>query len=281
MRGGMRGSMKLEQNEGTDKGWKLTRSQIVIIAAAGVIAVIIIAALIASLIKGDGSVPKGLEAIWLDITDQETELEKDLDYLQDMGIEIPDKEIDLAELRKTVNEDIYAWIYIPGTEVDYPVLQHPEDDSYYLNHNLDNSAGYPGVIYSETCNSKDFEDPLTVLYGHNMKDGSMFGNLYEFQDIEYMEAHPYIYVYTDDRLLVYEIVASYDYTDRHLLLNDDLSVPENYKAFLTDMVINARKDGVWKGGVDLQTDDRLLALSTCISGERENRLIVQGVLVRK
>lgn len=273
--------MKLKSNGYENVRKKLTRNQIVIIAAAGVIAVIICASLIAAMIKGNGSVSKGLESIWIDMTGQDTELEKDMAYLKDNDIEIPDKEVDLAELRKTVNKDIYAWIYIPDTEVDYPVLQHPKDDGYYLDHNLDGSQGYPGVIYSESCNAKDFEDPLTVLYGHNMKDGSMFGGLGDFQDKEYFDSHPYIYVYTEDRLLTYEVVAAYTYTDKHLLLNSDLKVPANYMNFLAEMAADARKGGIWKAGTSLQSDDRLLALSTCISNQRENRLIIQGRLLRK
>ena len=66
------------------------------------------------------------------------------------------------------NQDIYAWIVVPGTQVDYPLLQS-ETDNYYLDYNLDHSKGYPGCIYTNQCNRKDFSDYNTVLYGHNMK----------------------------------------------------------------------------------------------------------------
>ena len=75
------------------------------------------------------------------------------------------------------NEDIYAWIVVPGTQVDYPLLQS-ETDNYYLDYNLDHSKGYPGCIYTNQCNRKDFSDYNTVLYGHNMKNGSMFGSIH-------------------------------------------------------------------------------------------------------
>ena len=75
----------------------------------------------------------------------EPETEEAPDILKSLGIEIPEKDIDFAALQEE-NSDVYAWIYVPGTNVDYPVLQHPEDDTYYLEHNMDGSKGLPGCI---------------------------------------------------------------------------------------------------------------------------------------
>lgn len=72
-----------------------------------------------------------------------------------------------------MNPDVYAWITVPGTEIEYPILQHPSDNSYYFMHNIDGSYGYPGCIYTENLNSKDFADNNTVIYGHDMKNDSM------------------------------------------------------------------------------------------------------------
>ena len=85
--------------------------------------------------------------------------------------------IDFAEL-SSINPDIYAWIRIPDTQIDYPVLQREEDDTYYLRHNSSGRYAFAGSIYTEEANSRDFKDPMTVLYGHNMRDGSMFQNLH-------------------------------------------------------------------------------------------------------
>ena len=72
-----------------------------------------------------------------------------------------------------MNPDVYAWIAVPGTEIEYPILQHPSDNSYYFMHNSDGSYGYPGCIYTENLNSKDITDNNTVIYGHNVKNDSM------------------------------------------------------------------------------------------------------------
>lgn len=82
-------------------------------------------------------------------SEEEPEEEVDpLKALEDMGIPVPEKQVDFDNLHETVNKDIYAWIYIPDTAVDYPILQHPTDNTYYLNYNLDGSRGYPGCIYT-------------------------------------------------------------------------------------------------------------------------------------
>ena len=73
-----------------------------------------------------------------------------------------------------INSDAYAWIEIKDTNIHYPILQHESDDAYYLNHRIDGVAGYPGSIYTERVNAKDFSDYNTVVYGHNMKNKTMF-----------------------------------------------------------------------------------------------------------
>lgn len=190
----------------------------------------------------------------------------------------PERKIDFEDLQENVNEDIYAWVYIPDTAIDYPVLQHPTDNVWYLQHNLDGSKGYPGCIYSENYNAKDFTDPDTVLYGHNMKTGTMFAGLHKFRDSEYFEEHPYIYIYTPEGTKVYEIFAAYEYSSAHLLLNFDLEDPEIFQTYLDgileqrDMTVNLKKE------ISLTAEDRILTLSTCVSNKPNQRYLVQGVL---
>lgn len=89
---------------------------------------------------------------------------------------------------KETNPDIYAWIEIPDTNVNYPIVQSADDDSYYLNHTIDGQEGYPGSIYTEKVNAKDFSDFNTVIYGHDMKDGSMFKDLHKFEDADFLNS---------------------------------------------------------------------------------------------
>ena len=107
---------------------------------------------------------------------------KEMERESEAGDDRPEG-IDFAEL-SSINPDIYAWIRIPDTQIDYPVLQREEDDTYYLRHNSSGRYAFAGSIYTEEANSRDFKDPMTVLYGHNMRDGSMFQNLHFFEDEE-------------------------------------------------------------------------------------------------
>ena len=200
------------------------------------------------------------------------------------GIEIPVKELNWKNLKKE-NEDIYAWVYVPGTKVDYPILQDPEDDTYYLNHNIDGSTGYPGCIYTEaTYNAKDFNDNLTVLYGHNMKDDSIFGSLHDFEDPETFSGEHYIYIYTEDaRVLVYRMFGAYEYTSNHLLANEDMTNPDIFDQYLirifNNVEMEARTANI-RHDISVTKEDKVITLLTCTKDSRDDlRYVVQGVLL--
>ena len=206
--------------------------------------------------------------------------EKDpMAILEELGVPIPEKTVNFEELQAETNEDIYAWIYIPDTKIDYPVLQHPTDNTWYLNYNLDGSRGYPGCIYTEDYNAKDFTDPVTVLYGHNMKNGSMFAGLHRYSDSQYMEEHPYVYIYTEEGLLVYEIFSAHEYSDAHILYNHDYTRTAEFTEYL-DAIRNVRDMGrVLLEEVEVTEESRILTMSTCIANKPDNRFLVQGVLL--
>lgn len=188
----------------------------------------------------------------------------------------PEKTLDWEALRSK-NADIYAWIYVPDTGVDYPVVQHPTDNSYYLNHNLDGSKGYPGCIYTENFNRRDFTDIHTVLYGHNLKDKTMFSTLHNFEDQELFQKDHYIYLYTEDAVFVYRIFAAYEFSSIHLLDNFDYAnayVYEDYLRQIRQAAGNIRQD------VEVTTKDRIITLSTCTADhDAARRFLVTGVLV--
>lgn len=192
--------------------------------------------------------------------------------------DVPDKDIDWEELHSQ-NEDIYAWICIADTKIDYPILQHPSELDHYLDYNIDGSKGYPGCIYSQFVNSKDFTDFNTVLYGHNMKNGTMFAGLHKFEDSEYFADHPYIYVYTEDKIFVYRIFASYTFSSIHLIMGFDLS-DENVRQIYIDNIrsLEGLTDNI-DDSIEVDTDSRLLTLTTCIANQADKRYNVAGVLV--
>lgn len=209
-------------------------------------------------------------------TETEEETETETEEVQN-AFDIPEKNLDWSSLYAE-NKDIYAWIYIPGTQVDYPVLQSASDDTYYLNHNIDGSYGKPGCIYTEKINSKDFTNYNTVLYGHNMKNGEMFGCLHDYEDKTFFDENPYVYVYTEEKTYVYEIFAAYTATNAHILNTNDFSTQEGFADYLDNVVYNKALTGNFRNDTRVTSDNRIITLSTCTSNSSK-RWLVQAVLV--
>lgn len=176
-----------------------------------------------------------------------------------------------------INQDVYAWITIPGTVIDYPVLQHTTDNSYYLNYNIDGSYGYPGCIYTESMNARDFTDNNTVIYGHNMKNGTMFSDLHKFEDASFLEENDQIMIYMPDQELSYTIFAAYVYDDRHLLYSFNFGDKGVYASYLETVQGIRDMNAVIRDDVAVTADDRIITLVTCIADQPEKRLLVQAV----
>lgn len=195
-----------------------------------------------------------------------------------LAYEIPDRQVDIAALQEKENEDIYAWITVPGTVIDYPILQHSSDLDYYLDHNVDRSSGYPGCIYSQYLNDREWGDSNTVLYGHNMKNGSMFAGLHFYEDPEFLEENQYIYIFSENYVRVYHIFGAYEYDNRHLLLTRDMDDPEVFAAYLEGVLgLEGMRDNFLEE-VSVSAEDKVLTLETCVNKKPEKRYIVQAVL---
>lgn len=188
--------------------------------------------------------------------------------------------IDFASLKK-INKDIYAWIDIEDTNVHYPIVQSPTDDSYYLEHTIEGVKGYPGSIYTERVNAKDFSDFNTVIYGHDMKDGSMFKHLHKFEDPEFFETHDTVTIYTEKEIKIYRIYAAIVFDNRHLMYhfnNDDI---EDRKAFI--QAINGARNmkNLYREGMTIDENSKLITMSTCITGQPDKRYLVVAEEIAK
>lgn len=188
-----------------------------------------------------------------------------------------DSPIDFEALWE-INKDVYAWITIPGTIIDYPILQHETDDSYYLNYTIDGIEGFPGCIYTEKISSKDFSDNNTVIYGHNLRNGKMFTELHKFREADFFAQNDTIYIYTPDKQLTYKIFAAYLYDDRHLMNSFDFSDPKVYAKYLTEIQNMNSEDVNFRKEIKITDTDKIITLITCIREQPEKRVYVQGVL---
>lgn len=175
-----------------------------------------------------------------------------------------------------INEDIYAWIDIPGTPVSYAVVQSPTNDLFYNNHAVDKSYYSGGSIYSQRHNGKDFQDPVTVLYGHNRTTDTMFAPVNNFAASDFFEANPYIYIYTPDTVYEYEIFAAYPHSSEHLLLNYDFTDEEQFNGYFA--ALSNSIDSNYRRELFPGAGDRVITLSTCYKSNRMQRYLVQGVL---
>lgn len=194
---------------------------------------------------------------------------------------VPDKKIDFSALRSE-NADIYSWITIPGTPIDYPVVQSADELDYYLMHNLNGSYGYPGCIYTQYYNAKDWQDNHTVIYGHNMKDGTMFTALHRYKDEEFFKENPYVYIYTEKEILVYQIFAAYETSDVHLLLAFNTEDADSYEGYLKGILENEESmSDHFDRSLNLNGKDKIISMETCIGNKPTRRYLVQAVLVAR
>lgn len=191
--------------------------------------------------------------------------------------QISDREvIDFEGLAET-NEDFVAWLSVPGTAVDYPVVYKADDNFYYLDIDFEGNESKHGSVYIDMANGTNFMDPVTVAYGHNMKDKTMFASLHDFEDETFFEEHDEIRVYMPDGMMVYKIFAAYETNDDSILYEKDYSDQEVFEKYVGE--ITANKD-ISANIRDMQIGqgDKILTLSTCVQGEDEKRYVVQGVL---
>lgn len=174
--------------------------------------------------------------------------------------------------------DVYAWIRIPGTGIDYPIAQRAGDNSYYLTHTIDGKKRIAGAIYTEDYNTKEFTDPNTVIYGHNMRNGSMFKQLHKFKSKQFFADNQEVLIYQPNRILHYKIFAAYTYDNRHLIRSFAFADETAYQSYLNEVFKKARTSGNLDTDVQVTSENQIITLSTC-TGNDSQRYLVQAVLL--
>ena len=167
------------------------------------------------------------------------------------------------------NPEIIAWLNIPGTDIDYPVLQG-EDNKYYLNHDAQKQPNKNGALFLDYRAHADFSDYSSVIYGHYMSSGMMFQNLVKFKEKDFFDSHSEVVFYTPEETRRLEIIAVALVPSSSDLYNYAFSSPSEQEAHLQLLKEKARyqRDTAFAPG------DRLLLLSTCSYEYTEARTIV-------
>ena len=179
----------------------------------------------------------------------------------------PTRVINFTELQN-INSDVIGWLYIPGTQIDEPILKGENNDTY-LRTDLYMKSNTAGNLFIDEINSRDFSDDNTIIYGHNMKNGSRFHDLRYFVEKEYFDEHQNIYIYLPDGSInVYQAVASTIIEATSDLYQKGI----DYSSYMNQVKSQA---SVYQNVSEEQTN--MIMLSTCYSGT-ENRYVVYGQL---
>lgn len=189
--------------------------------------------------------------------------------------------VDLAAA-KAENSDVVSWLRWSGegSVIDYPVLQSSaaEGEDYYLTHNVGHDPSVSGALYIQQVDSPEFSDYITVIYGHNMRNGSMFKGLHRFEDRAYFdtEENRVFELQTADSLQTYKAYAAIRFGNELIPAAYDETSEEGRQQFL-DAVASC--EGFVDSSMSVSPDDRLLVLSTCVPDTHAKRYIVVCVRV--
>ena len=180
--------------------------------------------------------------------------------------------VDFEALRAK-NPDVVAWIYCPDTPINYPVVQSTDND-YYLRRLLDGSKNSSGTLFLDYRNAADLTDWNSVIYGHNMKNESMFGTLPNYSAPAYAREHPVIYLLTPERNYAIRLLAGFVTAADDELYNA-LSAREAEQAQLLEQWLAASD---FDAGIVPAAEDRLVTLSTCSYAYQDARYVLIGIL---
>ncbi len=181
-----------------------------------------------------------------------------------------DCQVDFAGL-KSMNQEITAWLVSPDTVIDYPVVQGA-DNSYYLTHAFGRQTHKYGCLFVDAANSPSFSDQNTVIYGHRMNSGAMFGSLLEYRKQQYYDEHPFMLLYTPENDYKLEIFTAYVAKDASY--TQKVFAPGEFQEFLS----KAKGKSLVGTDADVEAGDKIITLSTCTVGGDDERFVVQAKL---
>ncbi len=177
--------------------------------------------------------------------------------------------VDFATL-KEMNEDSVAWIILYGTNINYPVLQG-EDNDFYLHHTFNKKANAAGSVFIDAAIEEGMEGKNVIVYGHNMRNGSMFGTLAYYKNEQMFKNYPAFLVYTENGAYEYAIYAAFTTTAGSNVYIPDFGSEESFLEYIDRM----KGLSLYDTGVEVSADDKIMTLSTC-SGSNNGRFVVQA-----
>lgn len=165
--------------------------------------------------------------------------------------------VDFSALEK-INPDVVAWLTSEGTEIDYPVVLGTDND-YYLRHLVTGERNKLGAIFMDYRNHGDFSDRNTILYGHNMKDGSMFSSLTKYKDQSYYDSLPAMVLYTPGVDFKIELFAGIIVDGNQESVRFDFKDAQDFQSYVDSL----KKASSFESNTVVTADDRIITLCTC------------------
>lgn len=176
-----------------------------------------------------------------------------------------------------VNPDYAGYIYIPNTDINYPIVQGL-DNYYYLNHTFEKQYNYAGAIFMDYRLNKDFNNYQTLIYGHKVNHGTMFTDLNKFEDETFFNANPSFYINIDGVSHEVEISSFSLVPSDNSIYNLSLSDENQLLSYYNDV----RSNAMYTNDVSLNSGDRLISLSTCAyDANSDMRYVLQGIIRSK
>ncbi|MDD7388918.1 MAG: class B sortase [Lachnospiraceae bacterium] len=191
-------------------------------------------------------------------------------------LRIPDSLINL-ELLQQINSDAIGWIRIPDTNINYPILQ-AEDNKLYLRRTITGEYNKAGCIFVDCRTENAFQEANTIVYGHNLLNGKMFSNLMKYEDQDWYQEHPYVYIQTSDGVQVYEIYSCYRTWDSSPAYTFNLETgTDSFQDYLDETT----NQSLYTTGIIPDSSDRIITLSTCTNESDDERFVVHGRLITR
>ncbi|WP_022760683.1 MULTISPECIES: class B sortase [unclassified Butyrivibrio] len=182
-------------------------------------------------------------------------------------------QIDLTAYIKE-NPDVVGWLVVDGTQISYPIMQ-AEDNEKYLTSNSDGETSDTGAIFLDSRSKSDFTDSNSIIYGHNMKDRSMFGSLRDYRfEKGFYDDHKYIYVITAEKILKYLIFCYMDVPKDYVIYDYVGAASDEFVADAEPVRLKSYMDSE----IPVKSTSKVITLSTCTDSKDTHRFVVCGVL---
>lgn len=182
--------------------------------------------------------------------------------------------VDFAKLQKK-NKDVIGWIQFENFYLSYPIAHDP-GNSYYLTHTIDKKENKSGSIYVPVQNNGNFADTNTIIFGHNMKNGTMFGLLGRYKEKAFFELNQTFYIYTPNSEKRYQIFSVYVGDEKGVSYTIFGAKDDAYGKFLEEL----KKKSMYDTGVSVSKENSIVTLSTCVSEDKAKRLIIHAKQIK-